>query len=51
MNGKPVIPDPDDITCGQADEPDDDCAICVPGQCPGPGECPGNYGTRWDGQR
>ena len=51
MNGKPVIPDPDDITCGQADEPADDCAICVPGQCPGPGECPGNYGTRWDGQQ
>jgi hypothetical protein len=33
-------PDPDDITCGQADEPEDECAICVPGQCPGP-DCPG----------
>lgn len=24
--------------------PKDDCAICVPGECPGPGQCPGNYG-------
>jgi hypothetical protein len=29
---------------GDDPEPVDDCAICVPGQCPGPDDCPGNYG-------
>ena len=32
-------------TCQACGELFSECAICVPGQCPGP-DCPGNYGAQ-----
>jgi hypothetical protein len=35
---------PDPWEADEPDEPERDCVICVPGQCPGP-ECPGSLRT------